>query len=137
MNIYDVLKEIVCSRADNLSVYKISLSDYMKENNLSNEDMEKKHKVPVEVLPGKKDMRYDTIYIVTDTAEVYIRKDEDTVYNFMSESPIELINKELNTESKKSNPCYSSPIEILADVMINNNKGNNSEENYTGNIKGM
>lgn len=88
MNIYDVLKEIVCSRADNLSVYRISLSDYMKENNLSNEDMEKKHKAPVEVLPGKKDMRYDTIYIITDTAEVYIRKDEDTVYNFMTESPI-------------------------------------------------
>lgn len=142
MNTYDpfkenVLKEIACSSADNLSIYKISLSDYMKENNLSNEDMEKKHKMTVDALPGKKDMIYDTIYIVKDTAEAYIRKDEDTVYNFMTEPPIELINKELNTESKKSNPCYSSPIDILADVMTNNNKGNNSEENYTGNIKGM
>ena len=52
------------------------------------------------------------------------------------EPKAELINKELNTESKKSNH-YSSPIDILADVMTNNNNGNNSEENYTGNIKGM
>lgn len=85
----EAYENIINSFASDWVFYKINLLDYMETFNLSGADIINMQKESVGTLPGRDEMKYDTIYYVNDSGECYIRdKDNDnTLFNIIADMP--------------------------------------------------